>query len=107
MADKDAMGDIKLMANLPEVVGIAVQGGVSARIIGAQVRAAAADVIEQDDAISVSEGRPDEAPHVLVAAETVGEHHRPTTLGAARAHVPAGDRIHAAQVRRRHPRGTR
>jgi hypothetical protein len=39
-------------------------------------------VIEQDDAVGLLEGRDDEAPHVLIAAEPVREYHRLFTAAA-------------------------
>ena len=80
VADEDHVAQLQLAADLEHVVGVALQRVVLAAVVGGEVGAAGADVVEEDDAVVVLERRRDEAPHVLVAAEAVGEDHRPGPL---------------------------
>ena len=68
---------IQRAAEFDHVVGVAVERGVLLRVVGREVGAAGADVVEQERAELALEGGSHEAPHVLVAAEAVGEDHRP------------------------------
>jgi hypothetical protein len=56
-----------------QVAGVAVQRAVLLAVVGLQVREAAADLVEQHGAIARGEVRREQAPHILVAAEAVGE----------------------------------
>ena len=58
------------------------------------VGAARADVVEEDDAILVLERGRDQAPHVLVAAEPVGEQHRRAVDPTGQVHVVPREHAH-------------
>ena len=63
------------------VGGVAVEGSVPDGVVGRRVGTSEANEVEEDDPVLVLEGRRDETPHVLVAPEPVGEHHRPPVSG--------------------------
>ena len=75
MPDKDTIPDAELFSQVDDVLGIAIQIGVFFRLIGGQIRAARADLIEQNGLEPRLERGGHQPPHVLVAAEAVGEHH--------------------------------
>ena len=83
VADEDDVGELELAADLDEVGGVAAQRPVLLRVVGGQVGAARADLVEEDDAVVDLEVGGDEAPHALVAAEAVGEDDRPPAGHAA------------------------
>lgn len=60
--------------DLQHVVRIAMERGVLAGVVGAEVGQAAAHHVEGDGAATRGIARRQQAPHVLVAAEAVGEH---------------------------------
>ena len=74
--DEDGVGQVERAAQLQHVVGVGVERAVPLRVVGRQVRAAGADVVEQDHAMVGLERGRDEPPHPLVAAEPVREQHR-------------------------------
>lgn len=75
MADEDHRAAGERIEDLEQVVGIALQAGVLVAAVGGQVGAAAADQVEGDDAEAVLVGRREEAPHGLVAAESMCKDH--------------------------------
>ena len=66
----------KLPADLHDVVGIALEQRVFLGVVSSQVRTPRADMVEQDRAEVRLERRGHEAPHILVAAKPMREHHR-------------------------------
>ena len=82
MADEDGVLQVQLSADLDHVIGIAGQARIFGPVVGAKVRAAGADVVEQDSAEILFERGRHESPHVLVATEAMGEHHRPLASAA-------------------------
>ena len=76
VADEHDVRQVERVADLQDVVGVAAQVAVAVGVEGPEVRPAGADLVEQHDAVGGLEGRRDEPPHVLVAAEAVGEQHR-------------------------------
>jgi len=76
VADEHDVFERELAADREHVVHVAVEPFVLRAIVGASVRAAVADIVEEHDSVVVLEGGRDEAPHVLVAAEAVREEHR-------------------------------
>lgn len=76
MADENDIFEPQLFTNIEHVRGVSVERAVLRSIVRRQIRPTRSHVIEQDDAIRVLEGRSHVAPHVLVAAKTVREHHR-------------------------------
>ena len=92
--DEDHVPQVELGADVEHVVGVALQGGVAHGVVRREVRAAAAHVVEADHAEVVLERGGDEAPHVLVAAESVGEDHGPAVGPSGLAHVAAGHCLH-------------
>src|SRR5579875_4135905 len=66
----------ELLADIEHVPGVSVKRAVTFAVIAVRACATHPRVVEQDDAMGVSELGPDEPPHVLIAAEPVGEHHR-------------------------------
>src|ERR1700760_3057741 len=95
MPNKDSIFQPQLAANLHHVPGIAGQRRIFGAIISREVRTAGADVVEQHDLEIVLKLRRHEAPHVLVAAETMGEHHAPPA-SSAHVHVVPGQYVHAS-----------
>ena len=89
--DEDHVPEPELVADLEHVLGVAVERGVALRVVGGQVGAARADVVEEDDPMIVREGGRDEPPHVLVAPEPVREEHRLPRHAPAHVDVVAGD----------------
>jgi hypothetical protein len=85
VADEDDIPQVQLVDDLEDVLGITVEGGVPLLVVGAEVGPAGADVVEEHHPMGVQERGRDGAPHVLVAAVAVREHHR-------LALCPAGDR---------------
>ena len=87
------VAQVERVADVEHVLRVAVERRVALGVVRREVGLARADVVEQDDPVVVLERGRDEAPHVLVAAEAVGEQHR---LRAARrnADVVAGDNGH-------------
>src|SRR3954451_10257284 len=80
MADEHRIPKLQLAADLDDVVGIAFKGGVSSLGKRAEVGPAGADVIKKNGPEPVPESGFDEAPHVLVAAEAMGEDHGARTF---------------------------
>jgi hypothetical protein len=75
VADEDHPLEPEIPEDREDVVGVPLERAVPGRAVGREVRPAGADVVEEDGAVPVLERRSDEPPHVLVAAEAVGEHH--------------------------------
>ena len=67
-------------------------------VVGALVRAAGADVVEQHDPVVVLERGRDQAPHLLIAAEAMREEHRLRRLRAGNPHVVARRDVQAASI---------
>ncbi len=93
VADEDAAFDIERAGDLHHVFRIARQRGVLQRIIGREVRAAGPDVVEQHHAEAILEVRRHEAPHVMVAAEPMREHHG-AVAPAADLHIVTPQNFH-------------
>ena len=75
MPHEDHVVEVELVDDRQDVLGVAVERGVSFLVVGGRVRTAGADVVEEDHAEVPLEGGRDETPHVLVAAEPVREQH--------------------------------
>ena len=90
MADEDRVLEFELIADLDDVVGITLERGILGRIVGLEIGAARADMIEQHGPEPVLEGRRNMPPHVLVAAEAMREHHR-GRAGAFDVNIVASD----------------
>jgi len=73
MADENGIGQSEFPPDLHDIIGVTLQRGVFRRIVRRKVRPARADVVEQDHAKITLEGARDLGPHMLVAAEAVGE----------------------------------
>ena len=99
MADEDHRPAADGVDQLDHVVGIALQAGVLAVVVGRQVRMPGADQVEQYHAVITREAGRQLAPHVLVAAEAVREHQRRRAAGrvAADVDVVALQGIHGAR----------
>ena len=69
MSDEDRVLQRKLETDLDDIVGISLEGRISLLIVSLQVRAAGADMIEENGAETILERRCNVPPHVLVAAE--------------------------------------
>jgi hypothetical protein len=75
VTDEDHVLELQLATDLQDILRVAIERAVLFAIVGSHIGPASADVIEQHDAEAVLEGRRHEAPHVLIAAETVREQH--------------------------------
>ena len=73
--DEDHLADAELVDDLVQVVGMAVQRVVLGGVVRGEIRHPASDQIEGHDPVAVGEGRRQQAPHALVAAEAMGEDH--------------------------------
>ncbi len=98
VADEDHIGQVELAADLQHVLGVAPQRPVPVRVVGRQVRAAGAHVIEEHHLESVLEPGSDEPPHVLVAPEAVGEDHRLPARCARDLDVVASLNVHRRRI---------
>ena len=78
MTNEHHIANLKSPADIKDVLGIPFQAPVPGLAVGVEIGLAPAHVVEQDNAVIVLEGRGDESPHVLVAAEPVGKEHGPT-----------------------------
>jgi hypothetical protein len=67
--------EIEFLADLDEIIGITLEVGIFIAAISGKVGAAGPDMIERHDSEILLECRRDEAPHVLIAAETMREEH--------------------------------
>lgn len=76
MPDENASGHARRSGDLDDVVRITLERAVTRRIVSGRLGAAGPGMVEQERLEPVLEGRSDEPPHILVAAEAVGEHHR-------------------------------
>ena len=76
VADEDGGALRELAHDLQHVVGVSLKRAVLRAVVGGQIRVAAADQIEEDDAVPRRVRRREEPPHVLIAAEAVREEHR-------------------------------
>ena len=93
--DEDQIVQLELAADLEHVVGVTLERPVLEAVVRREVRAAGADVVEEDDAVFVLERRGDVPPHVLIAAEPVHEHHRLGPDRAGQNDVVPADHVHA------------
>ncbi len=75
VADEHDRARGEFVKQVQQVVGIPLQVVVAYPVIGQKVRAAGPDQVEQDYPEAGCEHRRHEPPHVLVATETMGEHH--------------------------------
>ena len=94
VADEDHLLQIELAADFEHVGRVALERAVPGPVVGGQVRLASANVVEEDDPVLVLEGGRDEPPHVLVAAEAVGENHRPPRFAAGQLDVVSAQSLH-------------
>src|SRR5215210_4567619 len=67
---------LELAADLQNVVSVTLQRVVFGEVVGREIGPPRANVVEQHDLVLTLESRRDQAPHVLIAAEAVREHHR-------------------------------
>ena len=84
MPDEDDVVQVECLDDVDDVGGVPLQGGVLLRVVGGEVRAARADVVEGDDAMTFGERWRDVAPHGLVTPEPVREQHRLSVLHPGR-----------------------
>ena len=75
MTDEHSVLQAQFAANLDDVLGVAGKRGILCMVVGRKVGASGTDVIEKHHFKFVFEFWRHEAPHVLVAAEAVGENH--------------------------------
>ena len=80
MTDEHGVFQPQLTADLDNVLGIAGKHRILSMVIGREVGASRAHMIEEHDFEIVFKFRGHEAPHVLVATEAVGENHSPLAL---------------------------
>ena len=80
MADENRLAEAEFVADLHDVIGISGEIRVFGGIVGREIGAAGADMIEQDRPETAFERRRHVAPHVLVAAEAMREHHGPFAM---------------------------
>src|SRR5581483_1760132 len=76
MADEDGISQAKLAADLDHVVSVSGQSRILSFIVRSQVRTTCSYVVKQNDPEIRLERWRDKPPHVLIAAEPMGEHHR-------------------------------
>src|SRR3982075_135599 len=86
MADEDRVFQVQFAPDLDDVVGIAEKRRIFAGVVGRKVGPASAYMVEEHDLEVPFELRRHEPPHVLVAAEAVGENHG-SVPGAANVHI--------------------
>ena len=86
MAHEDGVLQVQFASDLDHIVGIAGKRRILAGIVGRKIGAAGADMVEQHDLEVPFELRRHEPPHVLIAAEAVGEDHG-SVAGATDVHV--------------------
>ncbi len=67
--------DFIAASDLHDVTGIALKRHIFRRVVSAEVGTPGSDMIEKDRAKIRLEGRRHEAPHVLIATETMSEDH--------------------------------
>ena len=92
VADEDhGAGGAAGVEDLQHIFGVAVQAAVPGAVVGAQVGAAAAGEVVGKGAVAVRESRGHEAPHGLVAAETMCEHHRRRAVAGDAYIIPGND----------------
>ena len=106
VADEDHVGELELAADLEHVVGVAVERGVALRVVGRQVRAAGADVVEEHDAVVGLERR---APRSATCSDRSRSRARTPSAGRPRcpddADVVAGEHVSSAVSLRTVPGG--
>jgi hypothetical protein len=107
MADEDTAFHGQFTAKSDDVVGIALEGCIIDGIIGPEIGPARTDMVEKDDAMIGLEGRRHEAPHVLVAAEAMGEHHGGRAAAAHFGVVPLQSRHRGIPCREKCPISSR
>src|SRR4051812_7210878 len=98
MPDQDDVVEIECRSNLDHVGGVTVQRRILGGVVCREIRVARADVIEEHDVVAIDESRHDVPPHVLVAAEAVGEHHRLTGWISEHVDVVAAPHIHGPEI---------
>jgi hypothetical protein len=90
VTDEHHVAQVQLLDDGQDVAGVALERGVAVGVVGGWIRAAGTDVVEQHHPVAVLEVGGDEAPHVLVAPESVGEDHRLTVDGTGEPYVVPG-----------------
>ena len=97
MADEDDVPQVERVADVEDVLGVAVQLRVPRRDVGREIRAPEAHVVEHDHPEAILERRRDVPPHPLVAPEPVGEDDR-LPFGLPGLHeVVAADEVHPSE----------
>src|SRR5579872_6400792 len=76
MADEDGISQAKLAADLDHVVSVSGQSRILSFIVRSQVRTTCSYVVKQNGPEIRLERWRDKPPHILIAAEPMGEHHR-------------------------------
>ena len=71
--DEGDVVQVEFFADLEEVGGVAVEGGVAGAVVGVGVEAAGAGLVQQYDAVVGGGGGQDPVPGCLVGAEAVQE----------------------------------
>ncbi len=75
MPDEDHLTQVEGVDDVEHVAYIAVEGAIAIHVVRGKITFPRAHVVEAHHAIVVLECGRHEAPHVLVAAEAVGEEH--------------------------------
>ena len=75
VADEDHLSQVERADDLDQVVRVGVEGRLSISVVGRQIGCPSAYMIIDKGPELVLEGWSDETPHMLIAAETVSEHH--------------------------------
>ena len=78
---------------IDEVIGITVERCVFAGLVGGKIGLPGSDLVEEHRAKVIAECRFDEAPHILVTTEPMGENHRRRT-GSIQLDIVALQNVH-------------
>ena len=98
MAHEHDVVEVQLPADAHHVVGVALERGMSLRVVR-RLRPTSADMVEQDQAVAALEVRGYVAPHVLVAPETVREQQHATVRQTGVDHVVRESDVHEVTIR--------
>ena len=79
------------------VLRVAIERRVPLGVVGAEVRASRAHVVEQHDPEPILEAGDDDAPHLLVAPEPVREEQRLAVVPTELVHVASVEDVHGAE----------
>jgi hypothetical protein len=93
MAHEDGVLEGQLVPDFDYVIRITGQRRIFAGVVSREVGAAGADMVEQHNSEVLLELRRYEPPHVLIAAETMGEDHGPFA-GTVKVHFVPFDYAH-------------